>query len=374
MANTGLSASAGEVFGALAAAGQITRPRLAEVCGLSKPTVSVVMADLETAGLAERSGRSHGATGRSAAVYRLGSRAGYVLAVDRGSTQVAMRATSLDGELLDEDRTARPASAKTMIQAALRRRAGSGPLRAVVVAVSDVVSTHGGGDPATVARVRAAVASLGLPERPPVSTENNVNCAAIAELHEGAGLARESFVFLQVGVAIGAGVVIGRELVRGVNGAAGEVARLAYPWADGQAASREALEARLGSPGLMRRVRARWEDRHGRPPRTAAGLFALAARAHPCAVEIVEEHAGEVGKLAASISALLDPGLVVLGGGVGRNLMLLPGVAATVDRLSWPTEVVASELGAQATVLGAAYLAREKGVRAEPCSRNAMRQ
>jgi len=43
-------------------------------------------------------------------------------------------------------------------------------------------------------------------------------------------------------------------------------------------------------------------------------LFALAEKGHSLAVEIVEEHAGEVGKLAASITALLDPGLVVLGG------------------------------------------------------------
>jgi len=76
------------------------------------------MAELETARLVERSGLSRGATGRSAAVYRLGNRAGYVLAVDRGSTQVSMRAAGLDGELLDEDRTTQPGSAGAMIAAA----------------------------------------------------------------------------------------------------------------------------------------------------------------------------------------------------------------------------------------------------------------
>jgi hypothetical protein len=49
---------------------------------------------------------------------------------------------------------------------------------------------------------------------------------------------------------------------------------------------------------------------------------------------------------------------------VGRNKLLLPGVVATVDRLSWRAEVVVSELGARATVLGAAHLAREQGIRA----------
>ena len=364
MGNAGLSDSAGAVFAALAAAGQGTRPQLALACGLSKPTVSVAVTELERAGLVERSGTAHGATGRSAAVYRLGSRAGYVLGVDRGSTQVAVRAEGLDGELLGEDRTTRPASAGEMIQAALRRRVRSGPLRAVVVAVSDVVSPPGGGDPVTVARVRDTVAALGLPARAAVDTENNVNCAAIAELREGAGTDRDSFVFLQVGMAIGAAVVIGRRLVRGVHGAAGEVARLAYPWADDVPAGHEALEARLGSVGLLHRARARWPDGPGAAPKTAAALFALAGKNHPAAVEIVDEHAGEVGKLAASITALLDPGLVVLGGGVGRNPLLLPGVVRTVGALSWPVDVVVSELGERATVVGAAHLAREKGIRA----------
>jgi predicted NBD/HSP70 family sugar kinase len=202
-----------------------------------------------------------------------------------------------------------------------------------------------------------------LPAHAVVTTENNVNCAALAELHAGAGIDRDAFVFLQVGVAIGAGVVIGRRLLRGINGAAGEVARLTHPWATGLPAVREALEAKLGSTGLMRQARARWRHDQGPAPRTAVSLFALAEKGHSLAVEIVEEHAGEVGKLAASITALLDPGLVVLGGGVGRNPLLLPGVVATLDKLSWPVDVAVSELGDRATVLGAAYLARELGIR-----------
>ncbi|MFF1608308.1 ROK family protein [Amycolatopsis sp. NPDC058278] len=361
MAKSGIGDRAGEVFAALAAAGQATRPQLAVACGLSKPTVSLVMAELESAGLAERSGSSSGATGRTAVVYRLGPRAGYVLAVDRGSTQVALRATTLGGELLDEDQTSRPASAADMVKEVLRPGSGRGPLRAVVVAVSEVVSPPGRGDPATMARISGAVAALGLPGGAAVHTENNVNCAAIAELAEGAGKDHDSFVFLQVGVAIGAGVVLGRRLVRGASGAAGEVARLAYPWADDRPPVRDALEARLGSRELLRRARERRPDP---APKTAAALFALAEKGDAVALGIVAEHAEAVGNLAASICAVVDPGLVVLGGGVGRNKLLRPGVVAAIDRLSWPAEVVVSELGARATVLGAAHLAREKGIRA----------
>jgi predicted NBD/HSP70 family sugar kinase len=363
MVDTSLSDSAREVFTALAGHVTATRPQLAASCGLSKPTVSAAVAELEAGGLVERSGTSHGATGRSAAVYGLGPAAGYALAVDRGSTQVAFRAVSLDGQVLDEGHTDDPASADTMIRAALRRRDASGPLRAVVAAVSDVVSPDGTGDPETVGRVRAAAGSLGLPPGTTVFTENNVNCGAIAELHEGTSDARDTFVYLQVGFGIGAGVVVGGRLLRGANGAAGEVARLAYPWADDRPAGREALEARLGSPGLLHRVRARWSDGQGPVPDSAAALFALAGQAHPLAAELVAEHSVEVGKLAASICAVLDPGLVILGGGVGTNPLLLRGVVDTIDALSWPTEVIASRLGDRATVVGAAHIAREQGIR-----------
>jgi predicted NBD/HSP70 family sugar kinase len=321
------------------------------------------MAELEAAGLAERSGSSSGTTGRTAAIYRLGPRAGYVLAVDRGSTQVALRATTLAGELLDEDQTTRPASADAVVKAVLRRGNARGPLRAVVVAVSDVVSPPGRGEPATMARISGAVAALGLPGGAPVHTENNVNCAAIAELRERSDKSRDTFVYLQVGVGIGAGVVIRGELVRGANGAGGEVARLAYPWVDGRPAGHEALEARLGSPGLLHRVRSRWGEQHGPVPGSAASLFALAGRGHPLAKVLVAEHSGEVGKLAASICAVLDPGLLILGGGVGANPLLTEGVIAVLGELSWPTEVVVTRLGERATVLGAAHLARSEGVR-----------
>lgn len=375
---TALSDSARQVFAAIAKRSKATRPQLAAACDLSKPTVSAAMAELEAAGLAERNGTAYGQTGRSAAVYQLGPRAGYVLGVDRGSTQVAFRAVALDGTLLDQGHTDGPTAtpgtspAHSMISAALDRRAkDSGPLRAIVVAVSDVVSHGPGGDPETDARVHAAVASLGLPEGAPVTVENNVNCAAFAELHqaEAGDPSRDTFVYLQVGVGIGAGVVVNRRLIRGANGAAGEVARLAYPWADGQAAGREALEARLGSPGLLRRVESRWSHElgqgrdHGPVPRSAAELFALAEQENPLAAELVAEHSAHVGRVAASIAAVLDPGLVILGGGVGGNPLLTEGVARVLAEISWPTALTVSTLGDQATVLGATYLAIERGVR-----------
>jgi predicted NBD/HSP70 family sugar kinase len=62
------------------------------------------------------------------------------------------------------------------------------------------------------------------------------------------------------------------------------------------------------------------------------------------------------------VVAVLDPGLIVLGGGIGANPQLLPGVRAELARLSWPTEVVSSVLGNSGTVLGATRLAVARGI------------
>ena len=67
-----LTESASAVFAVLARAGSATRPQLASLAGLSKPTVSAAVAELENARLAAHSGTASSGTGRSAAVYRLG--------------------------------------------------------------------------------------------------------------------------------------------------------------------------------------------------------------------------------------------------------------------------------------------------------------
>lgn len=358
-----LSESAGAVFAVLAAAGSATRPRLAALAGLSKPTVSAAVAELETASLATRSGTAHGATGRSAAVYRLGPAAGSVLAVDLGSTHTEIRGCALDGTLL----AARATDARTRPADALRDvldELPAGSLRAAVVAVPDVATDHDGAGPRPgTPAVAAAVEALSLPPGIPVHIENNVNCAALAELHEGAARGRHTFGYLQVGYGIGLGIVVGGQVLRGSNGAAGEIARLPYPWTEGEESVREGMERYAGAGALLRRVAGAWLAREDGPePCDAAQLFALAAVGHAKARRFVEGHAREVGRLAAAATAVLDPGLIVLGGGIGANPQLLPGVRAELARLSWPTEVISSEVGDSGTVTGAARLAVARGI------------
>lgn len=77
---------------------------------------------------------------------------------------------------------------------------------------------------------------------------------------------------------------------------------------------------------------------------------------------VIDRHAVDVGRLAAAVTAVLDPGLIVLGGSTGADPQILPGVRAELARLSWPTEVVSSKVGDLGTVVGAARLAVTRGV------------
>ncbi|MFF4112987.1 ROK family transcriptional regulator [Streptomyces sp. NPDC001714] len=360
-----LTESAGAVFAVLAQAGSATRPQLASLAGLSKPTVSAAVAELEGAGLATHSGTASSGTGRSAAVYGLGPASGSVLAVDLGPARTRVRACALDGTLLAEADTPRTRAADAVREALAALPAGA-PLRAIVVAIGDVSAPDRAGTGMRPATAKAGpvfdAVSVALPPGVPVHLENNVNCAALAELHEGAARGRRTFGYLRIGVGIGLGIVIGGHVLRGANGAAGELARLPYPWDDDREPRQEALEAYVGSQALLRRAAEAWREGDGPSPRTADRLFALAAEGREPARSLVARHAADVGRLAAAVAAVLDPGLIVLGGSTGADPQLLPGVRTELGRLSWPTEVVSSQIGDLGTVVGAARLAVAKGV------------
>jgi predicted NBD/HSP70 family sugar kinase len=360
-----LTESAGAVFAVLAEAGRATRPQLASLAGLSKPTVSAAVAELESARLATHSGTASSGTGRSAAVYGLGPASGSVLAVDLGPARTRVRGCALDGTLLAEATTPRT-RAPDAVREALAALPADAPLRAIVVAVGDVTEPDRAGGGMRPATAKAGpvfdAVSVALPPGVPVHLENNVNCAALAELQEGAARGRRTFGYLRIGVGIGLGIVIGGQVLRGANGAAGELARLPYPWDDDREPRQEALEAYVGSNALLRRAAEAWRDTDGPRPRTVERLFALAAAGREPARGLVARHAADVGRLAAAVAAVLDPGLIVLGGSTGADPQLLPGVRAELGRLSWPTEVVSSQIGDLGTVVGAAGLAVAKGV------------
>jgi len=363
-----LTDSARAVLRLISRSGPMTRPQLGAALAFSKPTMSAAVGELEAFGLVKSNGVAQGAVGRRAVTYGLGSGAGFTIGVDCGTTQVHAMASSLDGHCFAErestiqdgaDLDRRRFRSIEATIAALLRQCGRtvGPLRAIAIALPNIISQ-------SLDRLPARADFLKVLQRlkdahgVPILLENNVNCAALAEYHQGAAIDHSFAIYLQIGVKVGVGIVIEGKLFRGFRGAAGEVGHLPFPWSETEAPRSQQVEAYLGSAQFLRRCKAGWPKSDGKPPQSTEELFALvqsSAHARHC----VERHASDIGNLVAACVSVLDPQLVVLGGGVGQNAALLPGIDKVVRDLCWPVELMVSELSNRATVLGTVRLATD---------------
>ncbi len=348
--------------------GTVTRSTLSQQLGLSKATLSGAIKYLSGAGLISELGVERG-MGRPAAIYQASEGAGYALGVDLGTTLVRVRAVAIDGRTLAErEEPVRPsrtdvspeapvAAVSLMRQLARELEARGSALRGCVIAAPIKIS-FGEPPPERLAPVIDVVESFDRHPGLEVQIENNVNCAAIAEGERGAAIGVPTFAYLQVGVKIGLGIVNEGRLLRGAQGGAGEVSCLPYPWGAGERPSRFGLEKHLGAHSLISRAK-RQRGVSRQSSFDTASMFARAEEGDPYVKQLIEEHAREVGEMAAAVVAILDPGLVVLGGGVGQSPLLLRGVRASLAKLTWSTEVRSSTLGSDATVMGAARLAAD---------------
>ncbi|MCF3932093.1 ROK family transcriptional regulator [Acuticoccus sp. M5D2P5] len=364
--------SARAVFRCLVEAGPATRPQIGQTLGLSRPTMSAATAELERLGYIEVVGAVQGALGRKAAQYRVGPGAGHVIAVDAGSTHVRVRVATLDRQLL-HSRVHRLSSSHFLmneeisaavadeVNAAIHEcRADRGPLRAIGIALPTRVVGPDQDHSAT--RQDILFSHFTPPDGVDIVLENNVNCAAVAERHHGVAKGRETFAYVQIGLKIGMGLILSGQLLRGHNGAAGEIGHLTFPFAPGLVPEPGEVERYMGTEALMGRVRADWPADGGPVPQDAADLVARAEAGEPAASAHIARHADDIGALVAACVAVVDPGLVVLGGGLGAAKPLPERVEAVARRLSYPVEVVSTGLGVDATALGIEKLAVDRAL------------
>jgi predicted NBD/HSP70 family sugar kinase len=189
----------------------------------------------------------------------------------------------------------------------------------------------------------------------PVVLDNDVTAAAVGERSVGSARGCDDFVFIAVGTGIGMGIVSGGRLLRGAHGAAGEIGYLPLGTDPFDTANqhRGALEEAAAGEKVAARFRAATGTSIS--PRE---VFDLAARGVPEALTVVAEHARYLALAITAITAVLDPALVVLGGGVGSRPELLGPVRASLAELGKaPVEVRTTALGNRASVLGALNLA-----------------
>jgi glucokinase len=214
----------------------------------------------------------------------------------------------------------------------------------------------------------------------PVVVENDANVAAWAEFRYGAAKdADDSMVMFTVGTGIGGGIVMGGRLIRGAHGIAAELGHVlavrdGYPcgcgsrgcleqYASGNALTRFAREAAERDP---ERAADLLKDAGGDPARLTGPMVTGAAKAgDKVALEAFEQAGFWLGQGFADMVQILDPQVIVVGGGVieAGDLLMAPAErayrAALTQRGKLPVaDVVAASLGNNAGVVGAADLAR----------------
>jgi predicted NBD/HSP70 family sugar kinase len=346
--------------------GPISRAELARMSGLSKPTVSLALANVERSGLVREAGQRTGVPGRSAVLYEVRPEAGYVLGLDIGRQYLRGAVADLTGEVLAGTALRTRASSASgrlaeligladelCAQAGIGRAAitqtviGSpgvyDPRRNTITLAGELAAW---GKPAVLAELRDAFGE-GL------VVENDVDAATLAEREHGHGREAGTFAFVHVGTGIGMGLVIDGNLHRGVHGVAGEIAFMPISAGQGSdpqdARRRGALEASGSAAAVVRAAR-----RAGmRGSVSARRVFAAAAAGDERAAAVVAGEAELVARAICAVVTVVDPELVVLGGGIGQAPGFAAAVAGYLRSLS-PVmpEVRVSALGTEAVVDG----------------------
>ncbi|OEV29902.1 ROK family transcriptional regulator [Streptomyces nanshensis] len=346
----------------LLARGPLSRGRIGELTGLSKPTASQLLARLEGAGLVVATGRSAGRPGPNAQLYAVNGAAAHVAGVDVTTARIHAAVADITGSVagtFELPTPARPPGGRKPGTPELVARAVEGAAEAAGIRPSElhraVIGTPGAFDPST-GRLRYAshlpgwhsptlLEEMAAALPMPLAYDNDVNLVAVAEQRLGAAGGHDDFVLLWNEEGIGAALVIGGRLHRGRTGGAGEVGFLPVP---GTRLVRD--PAQLGSGGFQELAGAgavlRWAhelglpyDQDASPHRIATDLVGRAAgagagagggegaREEPAdeggAGDEDDPYTGLLRRLAtgtavglASMVAVLDPQLIVLSGGV----------------------------------------------------------
>lgn len=307
---------------------------------------------------------------------------GPVLALDIGGTKLAVGVVTPDGAV--HALRIRPTRREEGPQAVVRRlfdmghkaiaEAGLGPVGAVGIACGGPLDAASGvlqSPPHLPGWDDIPIGPMASQEfGVPFALENDATAAAVAEHRYGAGRGLRSLVYLTVSTGVGGGVILEDRLHHGAAGNGGELGHITVrrggrpcscgrrgcieAYASGTSIAARAAEAVASEPGSALAAL---------PVVTAADVSKAAAAGDPLAVRLWDETTELLGSAVTDLVNVLEPEMVVLGGGVTRSgAMLLDPVRALVAREAMPpaaraATVVLAALGDVVCVVGAGAIA-----------------
>lgn len=286
-----------------------------------------------------------------------------VIAVDCGGSNLRVARADAEGSLGEIVRAATPERMADLAAVIAGLVGDPGSAGSIGIGVAGLVG--GGGVTWTPHRHGAAPdlaaelqGRLGLP----VVIDNDANMAALAEARRGAGVGHRMVLTVTVGTGIGAGLVIDGVVERG-RGHLGEVGHMVVDPRGPECVCglRGCWEAVAAGRALDRAARIRDE---GAAEGAGADLIAAAAAGDAAARHTVAAAGAALGRGLATLVAVLDPDVIVIGGGVGSigEMLLDPARSAMMESTPGraarrPTPVVAARFGPEAGLVGAAIAA-----------------
>ncbi|GAA4202177.1 ROK family transcriptional regulator [Actinocatenispora rupis] len=371
--------------------GPRSRAELGDAVALSRSKLAAEIDRLVDRGLLDTDGYADSRGGRRSAIVRVGRRIRFA-GIDIGATSVDVALT--DGELHVLSHRAAPVDVRDGPDAVIARALAvlgelrdedDAPLAGAGVGVPGPVSFADGvpvSPPIMPGWNRFPVrdtfaAALGCP----VLVDNDVNIMALGEKHAGVARSVDDFLFVKIGTGIGCGIVVRGEVYRGVNGCAGDIGHMSVDehgpvcacgnigcleaFFGGAALRTQALTAaRTGRSAVLARRLAEAGDL------SAVDVTHAASAGDGVAVAMIREGGQRLGHALAGLVSFVNPGLVVIGGGVASiGHALLAEIRGAVYRTSLPLAtgnlpITLSELGGRAGVVGAVRLASDHLYRA----------
>jgi fructokinase len=296
------------------------------------------------------------------------------IGIDLGGTKIEI--VALDGEGREVVRRRQP-SPRGDYQATLDAMAG---MIRTVEAELGARGTVGVGHPGAISPATGLIKnanSTWLNDRPldrdfqallgrDVAFANDANCLALSEATDGAGAGADIVFTVILGTGVGGGIVVGGKVLRGGNAIAGEWGHNPLPWPrDGERPGpacycglHGCIETWLSGPGMARDHEAVTGEALSGP-----GIVAAAAAGESAARATLDRHADRLARGLAHVINILDPEVIVLGGGVsnigGLYAEVPPRLPAYVFSDRVDTRLLPPLHGDSSGVRGAAWLGRD---------------
>jgi predicted NBD/HSP70 family sugar kinase len=354
----------------------VTRADLARQTGLARSTVAQRVDALLANRLVHEVTVAASTGGRPPTVLALNGGAGVVLAADLGATHSRLAVSDLTGEPLaevavdmeiaDGPEAVLGSVLEHFVDLLAKSNHSAGDVRAIGVGLPGPVSFSTG--QAVNPPIMPGWDGFSVPQwfgqhfDAPVLVDNDVNIMALGE-HWSHWRDTENLLFVKVGTGIGCGIVAGRQIHRGAQGAAGDIGHIRVSGHDDtvcRCGNTGCLEAVAGGRALARRL-----TEAGAVASSSRDVVELVRAGDTRAVRMVREAGRSLGEVLAACVNFFNPAVIVIGGDVGEvHEQLLAGVREVTFQRSLPLATqhlltVPAQLGDRAGVMGAAIMAIE---------------